>query len=170
MRLLPLTFVFLLVASPVLAQSHQFGGAVLDREVVDSWLELWSLDGVHVTQSTRDRLISLVQSNRPTPPIPPGLKPPPLPPLAGPPGVSTNPFERLMAFLETFPTIRIVVQPAPPRDYSVVINGEECPATEQGVYKVPGGWVDVRVERPGKPPCVWKGPLLKGKQEVACQL
>jgi hypothetical protein len=75
----------------------------------------------------------------------------------------------LNGWLENFPTIRLIVQPAPPRDYSVAINGEDCPPTERGLYKVPSGLVQVRVERAGKPPCVWSGRLTDGRtQEVPC--
>jgi hypothetical protein len=72
-------------------------------------------------------------------------------------------------WLVRFPTIRLIVQPAPPRDYRVAINGEDCPATERGLYKVPAGPVMVRVVRTGKPPCVWNGNLEEGRtQEVPC--
>jgi hypothetical protein len=75
----------------------------------------------------------------------------------------------LSGWLEKFPTIRLIVQPAPPRDYSVAINGEDCPATERGLYKVPSGSVEVRVVRAGKPPCVWTGNLTYGRtQDVPC--
>lgn len=75
----------------------------------------------------------------------------------------------LSGWLARFPTIRLIVQPAPPRDYSVSINGEDCPTTERGLYKVPFGSVEVRVERAGKPPCVWSGRLTDGRtQEVPC--
>jgi hypothetical protein len=51
----------------------------------------------------------------------------------------------------------------------VAINGEDCPATERGLYKVPAGPVMVRVVRTGKPPCVWNGNLEEGRtQEVPC--
>ena len=77
--------------------------------------------------------------------------------------------EPAVGWLEKFPTIRLIVQPAPPRDYSVAINGEECPATERSLYKVPYGAVEVRVVRSGKPPCVWTGRLMDGRtQEVPC--
>jgi hypothetical protein len=72
-------------------------------------------------------------------------------------------------WLARFPTVHLVVQQTPPRDYTVAINGEACPATERGLYKVPGGNVEVQVVRLGKPPCVWNGFLELGRtQEVSC--
>jgi hypothetical protein len=82
-----------------------------------------------------------------------------------------RPPPRISTWLERFPTIRLIVQPAPPRDYSVAINGEFCPPTERGLYKVPAGPVEVRVTRGAKPPCVWSGNLADGlTQEVPCAL
>ena len=91
---------------------------------------------------------------------------------SGKPGEASSdlkPAKSIDFWLEKYPVIRIVVQPAPPRDYKVSINGQDCPATEKGLYKVPIGIVDVRIQREGKPPCVWSGRLTNGgKQEVAC--
>src|SRR5262245_59999176 len=42
-------------------------------------------------------------------------------------------------WMARFPTIYLIVQPIPPRDYSISINGENCPATERSLYKVPAG-------------------------------
>src|SRR5262249_39637562 len=59
--------------------------------------------------------------------------------------------ESISSWLERFPTVRVVVQPAPPVDYIVAINGEKCPP-EKGLYRVPAGLVDVQVTRVGKSP------------------
>ena len=41
------------------------------------------------------------------------------------------------SILARYPTIHLVVQPVPPRDYSVKINGEDYPATESSVWRAP---------------------------------
>jgi len=56
-------------------------------------------------------------------------------------------------WLERFPTIRVVVQPTPPKDFLLTINGESCPSTEKAMYRVPVGEVKVRVWRPGTSIC-----------------
>jgi hypothetical protein len=71
--------------------------------------------------------------------------------------------------LESFPTIHISVDPIPPRDFKVSINGEDCPATEAGLYKVPVGSAQVSVVRSGKTPCTWSGSMARGQtQLVSC--
>ena len=73
--------------------------------------------------------------------------------------------------MEKFSTIKLEVQPAPPRDYKVVVNGEECPATEEGVYKVLPGDSSINVSRPNLPVCQWRGPLTAGQTRVVnCRL
>ncbi len=83
---------------------------------------------------------------------------------------------RLVAFpaldlrLKRFPNVRVVVQPAPPRDYAVQINGETYPATEQGLYGVAAGPVSVSVSRRPKPPCTWQGWLQEAQEHtLTCQ-
>jgi hypothetical protein len=61
------------------------------------------------------------------------------------------------AFLENFATVKLDVKPVPPRDYKVVINGEDCEATERALYRVPAGDTAVLVNRTGKPNCSWSG-------------
>jgi len=74
------------------------------------------------------------------------------------------------SFLQKFPTVRLTVRPVPPIDYTVTINGQDCPP-DVGLYKVHVGIVEVRVVRTGKPPCAWKGTLSEGQtQAVACHL
>ncbi len=73
------------------------------------------------------------------------------------------------SLLERFSTIKLVVKPVPPRDYKVIVNGEECPATEAGVYKVLPGESMVNAVRTGRPKCEWHGPIAPGAtQEVDC--
>jgi hypothetical protein len=75
------------------------------------------------------------------------------------------------AILEKYSTIRLLVKPAPPRDYKVIVNGEECPATEAGIYKVMPGESAVKVSRPSIKECEWHGPIGPGAvQEVDCSL
>jgi hypothetical protein len=72
-------------------------------------------------------------------------------------------------WMARFPTIHLIVQPIPPRDYSISINGEDCPATERSLYKVPVGPTTVRVERSGKAPCLWSGTMMDNRtQDVSC--
>jgi hypothetical protein len=79
--------------------------------------------------------------------------------------------ERATTFFERFAAIKLVVQPAPPRDYKVVVNGEECAATDAGVYKVMPGESAINVTRPSKPQCEWHGPIATGAtKEVDCSL
>ena len=56
-------------------------------------------------------------------------------------------------WLERFPTIRVIVQPMPPKEFLLTINGEPCPATEKAMYRVPAGAVTIRVWRQGSAPC-----------------
>jgi hypothetical protein len=75
------------------------------------------------------------------------------------------------AYLERFSTIKLVVKPAPPRDYTVIINDETCPATEEGVYKVLPGSAKVNVSRTKKPRCNWQGSIGAGAtQLIECSL
>jgi hypothetical protein len=79
--------------------------------------------------------------------------------------------ERLSMYLQKFSTIKISVEPAPPRDYRVVINGDDCPATEKSEYKVMPGQSTVKVTRSPKPTCEWTGPIAAGAtQLVPCRL
>jgi hypothetical protein len=78
--------------------------------------------------------------------------------------------ESISSWLARFPSIRVIVQPAPPVDYNIAINGEKCPP-DKGLYRVPAGLVDVQVTRFGKAPCVWRGSVLQGQtQDVSCSL
>jgi hypothetical protein len=61
--------------------------------------------------------------------------------------------QRQGLWLQKLPTIRIVVQPMPPKDFLLTINGEQCPATEKAIYRVPEGAVTVRVWREGSASC-----------------
>jgi hypothetical protein len=74
--------------------------------------------------------------------------------------------------LQKFPQIHIVVQPVPPRDYSVKINGRIYDATERALYGVAAGAiVMVRIERVGKPACDWSGRVSEDQvQTVTCAL
>jgi hypothetical protein len=83
----------------------------------------------------------------------------------------THPSESQTAWtwMARFPTIHLIVQPTPPRDYEVTINRENCPATERSLYKVPAGPIELRVERSGKAPCLWSGTLVDSRtEEVSC--
>ncbi|MER9091520.1 hypothetical protein NKI34_10380 [Mesorhizobium sp. M0700] len=77
----------------------------------------------------------------------------------------------LFAQLVEFPLVKVLVDPVPPVDYIVEINGERVQAREKGEYRVDIGETTVRVTRPPHPDCSWKGTLPAGaEQEVACKL
>ncbi|ESZ21397.1 hypothetical protein [Mesorhizobium sp. L48C026A00] len=77
----------------------------------------------------------------------------------------------LFAQLVEFPLVTVHVDPAPPVDYTVEINGERVQAREKGVYRVDIGEIAVRVTRAPHPDCLWKGTLkARDKQQVDCQL
>lgn len=79
--------------------------------------------------------------------------------------------DHLRPKIQTYPVVKLVVVPVPPRDYSIRINKREQSASEAASYRVPKGQVEVIVERAGKPPCVWKGPLLPGQvKTINCPL
>ena len=66
--------------------------------------------------------------------------------------------------LERMPRVKVVVEPVPPRDYVIQINGEEVPVTERGEYGVDPGLVKVKVTRTGKADCQWEGELNHGDE------
>jgi hypothetical protein len=75
----------------------------------------------------------------------------------------------LVALLERFPILHVVVQPVPPRDYVIVINGERQVATEESKYAVERGRrTNVRVTRVGRPPCIWGPKLVEDDEEIQC--
>jgi hypothetical protein len=75
-------------------------------------------------------------------------------------------FTSYAGFLQQFGTVRLVVQPVPPRDYKVIINGEVCPATKLSLYKVLPGAAAVEVNRIGKTSCSWVGQIPSGGEQV----
>jgi hypothetical protein len=56
-------------------------------------------------------------------------------------------------WLRQFPLLKVIVQPTPPKEFLLTINGEPCPATEKATYRVPRGAIRVRVWREGRPLC-----------------
>jgi hypothetical protein len=69
------------------------------------------------------------------------------------------------------PIVKIVVNPVPPRDYVVEINGVREKTTELSAYRVDAGKVAVRVTRANKPPCTWEDELTFGEEkEIPCDL
>jgi hypothetical protein len=81
-------------------------------------------------------------------------------------------YSKIGRLLQKYPQIHLIVQPVPPRDYSVKVNGSTYEATERSLYGVPPGvTIVVRVERSGKPPCQWSGIVFDGQvQMVDCTL
>jgi hypothetical protein len=74
-------------------------------------------------------------------------------------------------FFDHYATIRLAVRPAAPRDYKVVINGENYPVTDKATYLVRPGKVSVTVTRARKPPCTWTGAVSHAKvRAVKCGL
>ena len=75
------------------------------------------------------------------------------------------------SFFETYAIVHITVVPAAPRDYKIVVNGEDSPPTEKSIYKVLPGKTTVSVSRSSKQPCAWTGRIASGKKaEVKCSL
>lgn len=73
--------------------------------------------------------------------------------------------------IERMPSITIVVDPVPPVDYLVQINGDPVRVNKEGRYRVDAGDVVVRVTRAARQDCLWKGNLQAGAvQQVACKL
>ncbi|MCO6177464.1 hypothetical protein [Ciceribacter sp. RN22] len=73
--------------------------------------------------------------------------------------------------IERLPTITVVVDPAPPVDYLIEINGERVRAIDKGRYRVDKGDVVVRVTRASRQDCFWRGTLQAGdEQQVTCKL
>ena len=126
------------------------------RPNLDALIDRWALDNqVHVTKQARKEAHALELRS-----VEVGA--------TGEPEAQQRSLGRSF-WIERFPTIRLVVQPTPPRDYRVSINGEDCPPTERGLYKVPIGATNVRVERSGKASCLWSGTLVDSRtQEVLC--
>jgi hypothetical protein len=180
MRLSFVALVISLVHSPALAQS---------RPTLDALIDRWAADNdVYVTKRVREEAIA--EMVRPASPECRAVDVTPqnsdgsitkrkeqncqevTKAITAAPG-ETYEQTRFKGFwagsIERYSTIRLSVQPAPPRDYTVAINGEDCQAIESGVYKVPNGPVEVRVVRPGKTPCRWSGRVTDGRtQEVVC--
>jgi hypothetical protein len=79
----------------------------------------------------------------------------------------------LMVFektLDTWPTIKLIVVPTPPRDYVVMLNGVRKKTTERSEYIVPPGtMVELVVTRVDIPPCTWKH-RVDTDQQVTCPL
>jgi hypothetical protein len=196
MKLIPLAFAISLVASPLLAQSRSDVDAITDRWAADKQVHVTNSlrnfvhgvvgsqapnSGVKVTPPVRETNGRVSRQIAPQTPesaqIQAATKK--ATEVLGQAteeareevakGRPTLNLTILDGWLERFPTIHLIVQPVPPRDYNVTINGEDCPTTERGLYKVPFGRVEVRVERTGKPSCLWNGQLVDGRtQEVAC--
>ncbi|TPL71894.1 hypothetical protein FJ941_28320 [Mesorhizobium sp. B2-3-13] len=79
--------------------------------------------------------------------------------------------QMIYAALEQLPLVTVIVEPVPPVDYLVDINGEQVHSVKKGVYRVDPGDVVVRVARPTRPACLWKGSLKLGDQQtVTCKL
>lgn len=79
--------------------------------------------------------------------------------------------ELISLHLDRLPRITVVVDPVPPVDYLVEINGERVRTTDKGQYRVDIGDVVVRVTRASRQDCLWKGNLQAGaEQQVACKL
>jgi hypothetical protein len=79
---------------------------------------------------------------------------------------------KIFSVLISYPQIHVLVQPVPPRDYLVRVNGRTYASTEEGLYGVRADeLVMVRVERMGKPPCDWSGTVPSGQiMSVKCDL
>jgi hypothetical protein len=81
-------------------------------------------------------------------------------------------FFKISSLLQKYPKVHLIVNPVPPRDYSVKINGSTYEATEQSLYGVVSGtFTSIRVERLGKPPCLWAGVVSADDEvQIDCTL
>jgi hypothetical protein len=81
-------------------------------------------------------------------------------------------YAKIGGLLQRYPQLHLLVEPVPPRDYSVKINGRAYDATEKALYGVASGVVImVRIERSGKVPCEWSGTVSEGQvQTIPCTL
>lgn len=69
------------------------------------------------------------------------------------------------------PRIKITVEPIPPIDYVILINGNLERTTEQGEYLVDEGLTQVLVHRGEREDCTWEGTLAEGDVKlVHCQM
>jgi hypothetical protein len=85
-------------------------------------------------------------------------------------GAASFDVKNLYNELDSWPFIKLVVVPTPPRDYSIKINGKSMPATERSEYAVPVGTnVQMIVTRSDYQPCSWNGRVVKNEQ-VVCRL
>jgi len=77
----------------------------------------------------------------------------------------------LVTQLERLPRVVFYVEPVPPKDFVIEINGEVAELTDRLEYAVDPGWVNVRVTRNLKPDCSWAGELKPGAmQAVNCKM
>jgi hypothetical protein len=81
-------------------------------------------------------------------------------------------FLKIGSLLQKYPKVHLIVKPVPPRDYSVKINGSTYEATEPSLYGVlSGAFTTIRVERSGKPPCLWAGVVSADDEvQIDCTL
>jgi hypothetical protein len=133
----------LLIIALSAASSSAVGQIALDS---DAWIDQWaSQNQVYVTSQLRNAA----------------------PELRGVMNLGTL----MSSGIVGFPMIHIVVQPSPPIDYSITINDENCPPSARHIYKVPIGITKVRVERAGRPPCLWDRNLMDGRvYDLQCSL
>jgi hypothetical protein len=74
-----------------------------------------------------------------------------------------------IAAVQMLPRIHLVVNPVPPRDYVVKINGREYPATPESMYGVaPGSSVEVVVTRGTLQPCE-RTLVVRKDETVTCE-
>jgi hypothetical protein len=74
-------------------------------------------------------------------------------------------FETSGFYVQRFPKVQLDVRPVPPRDYTVLINDEPCPATEKSEYLVRSGRISLIVTRESKT-CRWSGQLAPGQVQI----
>lgn len=75
--------------------------------------------------------------------------------------------------LRQLPRIIVQVEPVPPRDYAITINGQKAHLRDEGkdMFAVGPGPASVRVTRQDQPACTWSGVLSHGdEQNVTCQM
>lgn len=74
--------------------------------------------------------------------------------------------------LYQYPTLTVLVEPVPPVDFVIEINGwRPREAKPDGTYAFEPGEIDLLVTRNNRPDCTWKGRLEAGQKfSVSCKM
>ena len=86
----------------------------------------------------------------------------------------TDPLRPKYVFMQLYdlPTLTVLVEPVPPLDFEIEINGRRLrEINPNGAYAIEAGEVDLLVTRATRPDCKWKGHLKTGeKRSIKCKM